>query len=393
MRILVVADDLYPGYGGQASSTHGHIEALLALGHEIRVLAGEERQPTSPPPPVSVTRLPVWRPGDKMTHFVRPRRELIAEALDWAEVVHVNTPTPFALMVLMMARHRGVPSAVGFYAQEESTALHFGRGRALITAALRRWYSFFYRQPDCLVVPTAFAKRLAESYTHRPLHTVSCGIYLPARGPEQEARAQVLRGRLLAGGKTRLMAYVGRLSLEKRPEGMIEIAAALAAERSGLLLAIAGTGPLMASMKAQVRRLGLEDEVVFLGYVSEEDKGALLLAADLFIMPSPTELQSIATLEAAARGCAVVVADYASSAVGEWTLEADCGLLYRPDAPEAAARAILGLLGDEARLRRYQDNALALAQRHDVFESGRLLERLYRELTAARSASGVPSGA
>ena len=46
LRVAVVADDLYPGFGGQAAATEGHIEALLALGHEVRVLAGAERKPT-----------------------------------------------------------------------------------------------------------------------------------------------------------------------------------------------------------------------------------------------------------------------------------------------------------------------------------------------------------
>ncbi|HET7478699.1 MAG TPA: hypothetical protein VFJ72_04185, partial [Rubrobacteraceae bacterium] len=72
MRIAVVADDLYPGFGGQAAATEGHVEALLARGHEVRALAGFEPVPSEPSPGVSVERLPVWRPGEKQTQLALP---------------------------------------------------------------------------------------------------------------------------------------------------------------------------------------------------------------------------------------------------------------------------------------------------------------------------------
>jgi 1,2-diacylglycerol 3-alpha-glucosyltransferase len=386
MRIAFVADDLYPGYGGQASATEGHIAALHALGHELRVLAGDERKPTAPPPGVRLTRLPVWRPGDKMTHFVLPRRQEIAALLDWAEVVQVNTPTPFALLCLRMARRREIPTAINFNTQEESTSLHFGAIRPLVTTSLRGWYSYFYRQADCLIAPTDFAARLLKTYSSRPCHIVSYGIHLPPEGQVEEGRAESMRARLSVG-VSHLLCYVGRLSHEKNPMGMLEVAAALRERRRDVRLVIAGTGPLEAHMKAAACRLDLDGQVRFLGYVSEGDKRALLRASDLFIMPSPTELQSIATLEAAAQGCATVVADYPTSAVGEWVSEADCGLLYDPYRPSRAAEAISDLLDDYARLKRYRHNAKALAREHDVLATGRRLERIYGELVEKKAAA------
>ncbi|HZW99180.1 MAG TPA: hypothetical protein VFF10_03905, partial [Trueperaceae bacterium] len=63
MKILFVADDLYPGFGGQARSTEGHMAALASLGHEVRALAGAEPRPTQPAAGVTVDRLPSWRLG------------------------------------------------------------------------------------------------------------------------------------------------------------------------------------------------------------------------------------------------------------------------------------------------------------------------------------------
>lgn len=383
MRIAVVADDLYPGFGGQAAATEGHVEALLARGHEVRALAGVEREPSEPPPGVGVERLPVWRPGEKQTHLALPDSGKIRNLLEWAEVVQINTPTPLARWTLQVAHRHAVPSVMGFHTQEESAALHFSVLRRPVTAVLRRWYSSLYRLPDCLVAPTAFAARLAGGYTPRPVHVVSNGIRLPRIEAGSEERVSALRGRLLPGRRF-LISHVGRLTHEKRPLDLISFAEKLARRRQDWRLVIAGAGPLRRTLERRTVKLGLDGMVRFLGYVSEDEKEALLMASDLFLMPSPTELQSIATLEAMARNCAVIAADFETSAVGEMVRESGCGACYRPERMDEAAEDVSRLLDQPEELGRLRRNAWEAAQRHDVRKSGRLLEGIYASLLRAR---------
>lgn len=387
MRIAVVADDLYPGFGGQAAATEGHVEALLARGHEVRTLAGSEREP-SEPTGVSVERLPVWRLGDKQTHLAIPDSKKIRALLEWAEVVQINTPTPLALRTLQVARRLDVPSVMGFHTQEESAALHFSLLRRPVMAALRRWYTALYRRPDCLVAPTAFAARLAQRYTPRPVHVVSNGIRLPRIGIAEKERASAKRQKLLLGERF-LISYVGRLTHEKRPEDLISFAKKLASRRDWRLI-IAGAGPLRRTLERRTVKLRLADRVQFLGYIPEGEKEDLLLASDLFLMPSPTELQSIATLEAMARSCAVVAAGFETSAVGEMVRESGCGLCYRPERMDEAAGDVSRLLSQPEELGRLRRNAAEAAQRHDVHLSGRLLEGIYASLLRARDGDPEP---
>ncbi len=386
LRVAIVADDLYPGFGGQAAATEGHIEALLALGHEVRVLAGAEREPTTPPSGVGLGRLPVWRPGNKQTHLALPVKGEILRLLDWADVAQANTPTPLAYRTLGLARSRGVPAVAGFHSQEESATLHFSLARPLAEAALRAWFGRLYKKPDRLTAPTPFAARLVRRYTGRPVHVVSNGIRLPEDEAGEQEEGSALRRRLLAEGQF-LLAYVGRLAREKDPESMLGLMASLAGLRRDAVLAVAGTGPLRHTLERAANRLGLAKQVRFLGYVSEEDKHALLRAADLFIMPSPTELQSIATLEAMVRGCAVVAADSESSAVGELVREADCGLCYSPGQLDEGAREVGHLLDKPDGLGRLQENAVTAARRHDINESGRRLDEIYHSLLDTRPES------
>lgn len=387
MRIAFVADDLYPGFGGQAAATEGHIEALLALGHEVRVIAGREKSPSEPPPGVRIYRLPVWRPGEKQTQLALPLRREMRGLLDWAEVVQINTPTPLALLTLKLARRRRVPAVMGFHTQEESMTLHFDRLRPLATKGLRSWYRFLYRRPDCLTVPTEFAARLARRYTPRPVHVVSNGIRLPERDAAALQRTARLRESLLPD-KRFLLVYLSRLSDEKHPQDLLEIMAALQNLQDDAGLVIAGDGPLRGKLERRAGKLGLNNAVRFSGYVSGRDKHDLLEAADLFLMPSPTELQSIATLEAMVRRCAVVALEARTSAVCGMVREAGCGVCYGIGQTGGAAGKIYQLLNDPGELRRLQENAERAASLHDVQESGRRLEELYASLSSSPISSG-----
>jgi glycosyltransferase involved in cell wall biosynthesis len=123
--------------------------------------------------------------------------------------------------------------------------------------------------------------------------------------------------------------------------------------------------------------------VVFAGRVPDGDLAALFRAADLFVMPSELELQSIATLEAMASGRPVAAAN--ACALPELVEDGRSGLLFRPGDPDDAARC-LGRLGRDPGLRAEMGRrARARAEEHDLARTLRRFEQLYASL-----ASGVP---
>lgn len=381
LRIGFVADDLYPGFGGQAAASQAHIDALLARGHAVRVVAGRDRSPVEPPDGVALRRLPAWRYRDVQTQLALPSPSAVAWLVAWADVIQVNTPTPLALLACMWARAAGVPAVVGVHTQIESATHHLRRGRTLAERSLGTWYRTLYAAADALTAPTEFAARLARRSTGRPVHVVSNGVTLPDRVDRLEARNEVF-GRLgLASGK-RLAAYVGRLAPEKRPLDLVDLVARLP---DTVHLAVAGTGPLAAELRARSRAPGLHRRMSVLGWIDEREKGTLLAAADLFLMPSPTELQSIAALEALAHGTPVVAAAHPTSAVPELVTGLGAGIAYDPGEPDAAAQKIAALLGDDERLAALRVRALAGAREHDVAHSAERLERVYADLIGRKT--------
>jgi glycosyltransferase involved in cell wall biosynthesis len=100
---------------------------------------------------------------------------------------------------------------------------------------------------------------------------------------------------LFAGGEWR------RKGLQLAIEGVAR------AERSDLLLLVAGTDPSASEYQRLAKELGIESQLRWLGFRS--DIAELYSAADLFLFPTYYEAFSLATIEAAATGLPVIMCE------------------------------------------------------------------------------------
>ncbi len=335
MRILYVADDLYPGFGGQARASEGHIAALQARGHDLTAIAGRENHHNATPAGVRVVRMPSWQPGRTQTRFAYPVISLIAAEVARADVVHANTPAALSAVTLLLAARRGVPVVMGVHTQLETSSLQLPFAGAAVARLLSVWYRWLFSRADLLVAPTVFAAGTARTFSAGRVEVVSNGIDLsgwPAAAPKKP-------------GQRRRLAYLGRLSAEKRP---IDLLALLEYLPDEVELVIAGSGPLEDRLREEIVSRNLAQRVRLAGFITEAEKRELLYGSELFVMPSPAELQSIATLEAMAAGCAVAVFGHASSAVPALVNEARAGVVLPATGAATQAEQLLALLSDSA---------------------------------------------
>ena len=105
--------------------------------------------------------------------------------------------------------------------------------------------------------------------------------------------------------------FAGRLSEEKNLDVLINAWGLIAQRHPDALLLLIGEGGefrnVESSLRDQVARMGLGDNVIFNGYV--ERPVEFLLASDVFVLPSRTEGMSNSLVEAFACGCAIVASD------------------------------------------------------------------------------------
>ena len=182
---------------------------------------------------------------------------------------------------------------------------------------------------------------------------------------------------------TTVLLTLSRLHEKK---GLDVLLAALA-ELPGCIAWIAGDGPLEAYLKVQASRLGVADRVRFLGW--RTDRGALLAAADVCVLPSRWEPFGTVMLEAWAAGTPLVAA--ASQGPAALIEDGGNGLLVPVDDAPALAAAIGRLIADpalEARLieRGRADYEIAFTREAVT----RRMIALYTEIIAERGARGAP---
>jgi len=125
------------------------------------------------------------------------------------------------------------------------------------------------------------------------------------------------------------------------------------------LLIAGGKGWLYESIFDCVRQLGLEKEVLFPGFVAEEDLPALYTLADLFAFPSLYEGFGLPVLEAMACGTPVVCSE--ASSLPE--VAGDAALLVDPLDVESWTEAMGRALEDEELRRELVARGLAQARR------------------------------
>ncbi len=155
--------------------------------------------------------------------------------------------------------------------------------------------------------------------------------------------------------------YVGRLKRYKGIGLAIEALALARTTRPDLRLDIAGTGDFRPELERLVVRLGQQEAVTFLGFVSEERKVSLLRGAWANVFPSPKEGWGITVVEAAACGTPSIASD--SPGLRDSVRHMETGYLVpHGDVPALAGR-MLELTGDAALVARLGRGARRFAER------------------------------
>jgi glycosyltransferase involved in cell wall biosynthesis len=165
---------------------------------------------------------------------------------------------------------------------------------------------------------------------------------IPVTDPEALEKTRVRYGL----GK-RYLLYVGTLQPRKNLGRMVEAFARLASAplMVDVQLVLAGRrGWLYEDLFSQVRRQGLQERILFPGYVDEADLAALYSGALGYVFPSLYEGFGMPVLEAQACGVPVMTSN--NSSLPE--VAGDAALLVDPTDVDAIADAILRLATDEA---------------------------------------------
>lgn len=379
--------------GGLEYSARKLFRQLLDDGHRIIVLTRNyDRLPRRELiDGVAVHRFPVWgrsRLLVSLSYLVQALAWLVVHRREY-QVIHGHQSYAPAVIGAVTKLLLGKPVVV-----KVSTADLFSERREVERLGLfpvRRW---LLRRIDRFVVVNPSAREEFAELGIEPSRIVHIpnGVRVPgsqalASGAQTQARER------LGVSWRRMVVFVGRLSLEKGLDVLLDAWPLVLRDHPDAHLCLVGDGGTFRNVEPDLRRqaarLAIEASVHFAGRV--KDVTDHLLAADVFVLPSSTEGMSNALLEAMAAGLPIVATGIPGNS--DLIRDGDNGVLVEPGDPAAAAAAVSRLLSAPEQAARLGQAARDMAVSHFAIQRvGRAYESLYAEMLA-RPGTGRAGGA
>ncbi|GAA1847697.1 glycosyltransferase family 4 protein [Asanoa iriomotensis] len=297
MRIGIVCPYSFDVPGGVQNHVLDLAQALIALGHEVSVLAPADEDaaaelPSFVVPAGRAVPFPyngsVARIAFGPISSARVRRWLARGDFD---VLHVHEPLALSLSMLAVLNSRGPVVATFHTAMTRSRALSAAQG--VLRLVLERI--------TARIAVSALARKVQVEHLDGGAVEIPNGVDVA-----RYAAASPLPGWPGSGGS---LGFLGRFTEPRKGFPVLRDAfVALAPSRPDLRLLVAGPGDLD-ELRSGLPA-ALHDRVTYLGLVSEPDKARMLRSVDVYVAPNTGgESFGMILTEAMAAGTPVVASD------------------------------------------------------------------------------------
>jgi len=349
---------------------------LLRQGAQVRIYSPTVKTPAFEPvgdlvgvPAAAIPGRPEYRLPLRIPQSVR--RDMAAFA---PNVVHVASPDIVAHRAISWARARGIPVVASVHTRFETylAYYHLTFLEPVVRGILRR----FYRRCDALVAPAeSTAAILRAQRMNRDISIWTRGIDRDQFNPAR--RSAAFREAHGIGADEVVVAFLGRLVLEKGLDVFADAIDAARAKGARIKVLVIGEGPA---------RLWFADRLpgaIFTGERTGSELAVALASADVFLNPSVTESFGNVTLEAMA--CALPVVAAAASGATNLVQDGRTGTLATPFAIDEYADALCAYAADPDLRARHGAAGLAFAQTMDWDEINRAVLRTYTRVIKRRA--------
>lgn len=363
MRIGIVCPYSWDVPGGVQFHIRDLAEHLIALGHEVSVLAPADDETPLPPYVVSAGRaVPVPYNGSVarlnfgFLSAARVRRWLHDGAF---EVIHIHEPASPSLGLLACWAAQG-PIVATFHTSNP-------RSRAMIAA-----YPILQPALEKIrarIAVSEYARRTLVEHLGGDAVVIPNGVdvgFFARAEPKKEWQGETI-------------GFIGRIDEPRKGlPVLIRALPRILAERPHTRLLVAGRGDEEEAVEALPE--AMRDRVEFLGMVSDEDKARLLRSVDVYVAPNTGgESFGIILVEAMSAGAAVLASDL--DAFTQVLDQGAAGELFANEDADELAGAALRLLGDPARRAELRARGSAHVRRFDWSVVGADILSVYETVT------------
>jgi PEP-CTERM/exosortase A-associated glycosyltransferase len=364
LKILHVLDHSLPVHSGYAFRSQAIFAAQKRRGWEPVVLTSPKHYESWHGPwvgqeqvgdfmycrssPVSKSSLPLHT---EMRIMAAVERQLFKVAKrEKPHVLHAHSPILNAIPTLWVSRKLGIPMVYEMRALWEDAAVDhgtYGEGswKYRLVRAIEAWVC--HRADHIAVLCNGLRKDLVErGIRAEKLTIIPNGVDVEAFRIGQPDRSLVSRWNL--SGK-KVVGFIGSFFRYEGLDLLIDAFAHLVRSRSDVSLLLLGGGETEDELKAQIKRLRLDEKVVMPGAIPHERVPDVYAQIDILVYPRRsmrlTELVTpLKPLEAMAMGKAVLASDVGGHR--ELIRHGETGLLFRAGDTSALAETLQRVLDD-----------------------------------------------
>ncbi|MDO8676323.1 MAG: glycosyltransferase [Candidatus Azambacteria bacterium] len=386
MKILIATDTYYPNVNGAAYFAYRLANALAKRGHNVFVTCPSQifKNTVSNNNGVTVygirsVHIPVYQ-NFRISPLVistKTIQRLFKEISP--DVVHIQNHFMIGKGVAITAKKLGIPVMGTNHFMPENLVHYFH-----LPKMIENWLKNFgwkqcikvFEQLDYVTTPTKTAAELLKKAGFgKNITPVSCGIDLEIFSPKNNGL--YLKKTYAIPADKPVMLYVGRLDKEKKIEVILRALPDILL-KTDVHFVLAGVGKKKQNLETLAEKLGVKKSITFTGFIPDKDFQNIYRIADIFVIASIAELQSIVTMEAMASGLPVVAVN--AMALPELVRDGENGYLFPDGDSKILAEKVLAVLLDQNLKEQMSKKSLEIIKAHDLNKTIDKYESLYYEI-------------
>ena len=377
MKVLFICNNAYHPGNGLSVATLNTIKRLRDQGIDARLMAVRNEHSESPQPdfPLEHFIFPIFEPIIRANGFCYAKidRKRIEQAIDWADIVHLQEAMPLEDVAVRIARKKGKPCVATFHLFPHNITANLGLPkRNFLNPLLMRYFNaIVFNKCTDVHCPTIICKQyLMAKRTQSRLHVISNGIEIPAEEVQVQPYGDLSEIRLLC---------IGRLANEKSQETLLE-AVRYSKYAKKIRLIFAGNGPKARKyhkMADKLYRDGIVTHKPEFGFYTHEQLDALARECYLYSHCAWVEVEGLSCIEATRSGAVPVIGEGRHIGTSQFALCPES--LYPSRDSKALAQRIDWWIEHPEERDRYSREYAAAARRFNVQDSTQALIDMYHQ--------------
>ena len=310
-----------------------------------------------------------------------PSIKLIYNPLNYdMDIVHAHSPIPYSdLPALLYAKRKKLPFVLTYQFDGVETGGSFARN-AGVSLYNKLFIHRVLKSADTIIATTqSYAKE--SPFLRRYLDKI---VVIPNGINIEEVTTPVTkeRSRVILGlpQDSEIILFFGSLVEYKGPDILLKAFKLVKNVFPTAKLIFAGRGHMDNQLKETAKQMKISDDVIFTGFVEDDEKPLYYKAADIFCLPSTTLAESfgIVNLEAMAAGLPIVSSDLGG--IPDIVKNGVNGLLAKPYDFETVAKNLTKLLKNGEMREEMGKNGLKMVNNYTWDEVTTKTEKLYKKL-------------